>query len=233
LFAETPLEHRRSSHACLVLGSFSHQSCRGIFERFRLCACEAMLRRSSRTRHGHCIPLMAVAPPNRATATGPSAVEPMGETPFFNALGRATETTVRARASIWPQEHTTAEYHVCVVLVRSGTNASVPAAAGPAAPPASTGRRPPPPHWPDGGHVRLPLRANRGVAARFCARVHPDGCASRVCVGRRRHFERQGAGGAFYAGGRPARAGSVLSTHTCHARNTNCSRATHVFKLRT
>jgi len=154
---------------------------------------------------------MAVASPTRATATGPSAVEPMGETPFFNALGRATETTVRARASMWPQEHTTAEYHVCVVLVRSGTNDSVPAAAGHAAPPASTWRRSsPPPPWPDGGHVRLPLRAKRGVAARVCARVHTDGCASRVCVGRRRHFERQGAGGAFYAGSRPARGGSVL-----------------------
>jgi len=87
------------------LGPFSHQSCRGIFERFRLCACEALLRQSSRARHGHCIPLMAVAPLNRATATGPSAVEPIGETPFSNALGRATETTVRARASIRPQEH--------------------------------------------------------------------------------------------------------------------------------
>jgi len=46
----------------------------------------------------------------------------------------------------------------------------------------------PPPHLPDGGHVRLPLRENRGVAARVCSRVHPDGCASRVCVGRRRQF---------------------------------------------
>ena len=88
---------------------------------------------------------MDVAPPNGATATGPSAVEPIGETPFFNALGRATETTVRARASVWPKKLTIAEYHVCVVPVHSGTIASISAAAGAAALPASTRRRRPPP----------------------------------------------------------------------------------------